>query len=219
MGVLVMMLSMSTGAVLLMLMGLFFVWMLKTVAAKLIAEDVRTMVDDLPGVLMEVALRRLPREMRDYYRPEFEDDLFAFASQHEGRPTRKLLKTTGFALSLLAGAKGIWEETRLDYEMGKQDEQNEKLAVVLANPSTQAMIGPITLQWKTRHIAFRETADGSYKLDLKTPWPGDDDVTIIDNEGEDYYTVFVQPVDEPKLRATKLCSTTWRSGPASTVQR
>lgn len=167
-------------------------WILKTVAAKLIAEDVRALVDDLPGVIMEVAIRRLPPEMRDYYRPEFEDDLIAFTTRYERYPTRKLFKTTGFAISLLMGAARIREETRLLYQMGKQDERNERLASLVAGQYRTAMLGPVQLQFRTREVVFRETEDGSFELDLETPWPGDSDVTIIDEEGEDAFTVIVQ---------------------------
>ena len=167
-------------------------WIFKTVAAKLIAEDVRAMVDDLPGVIMEIAIRRLPAEMRDYYRPEFEDDLIAFTTRYERYPTRKLFKTTGFAISLLLGAARIREETRPVYQMGKQDERNERLASLVGGKHRTAMIGPIQLQFRTREVVFREAEDGSFKLDLKTPWSGDDDVTIIDEEGDDAFTVIVQ---------------------------
>lgn len=167
-------------------------WIFKTAAAKLIAEDVRAMVDDLPGVIMEVAIRRLPVEMRDYYRPEFEDDLIAFTGRYDRYPTRKLFKTTGFALSLLIGAARILKETRPVYLTGKQDERNERLASLVEAEHRSAMIGPIQLQFRTREVVFREAGDGSFKLDLKTPWPGDSDVTIIDKEGDEVFTVIVQ---------------------------
>lgn len=167
-------------------------WIFKVVAAKLIAEDVRAMVDDLPGVVVEIAIRRLPAEMRDYYRPEFEDDLIAFTTRYERYPTRKLFKTTWFAISLLMGAARIREETRLVYEMGKQDERSERLASVVGARHRSAVIGPIQLQYRTREVVFREAEDGTFKLDLTTPWPGEDDVTIIDEEGSDAFTVIVQ---------------------------
>lgn len=167
-------------------------WLFKTVAAKLIAEDMRAMVDDLPGVIMEIAIRRLPPEMRDYYRPEFEDDLIAFTARYERYPTRKLFKTTWFAISLLMGAARIRNETRLTYQMGKRDERNERLASVEGAGHRAAVIGPVRLQYRTREVVYREARDGTFKLDLTTPWPGDDDVTIVDEEGSDAFTVIVQ---------------------------
>jgi hypothetical protein len=167
-------------------------WIFKTVSAKLIAEDVRAMVDDLPGVIMEVAIRRLSVEMREYYRPEFEDDLIAFTARYNRYPTRKLLKTTGFAISLLIGAARIRKETQPVYLMGKQDERNERLAPLVGGKHPTAMIGPIQLQYRTREVVFREAEDGSFKLDLKTPSPSDSDVTIIDEEDDDVFTVIVR---------------------------
>lgn len=93
-------------------------------------------------------------------------------------------------------------------DTGLAGRREERLAALLRDPNRRSVIGPIQLQYRTREVVYREGPDGTFKLDLKTPWPADQEVTIIDRDGDDDFTVIVRDKDAVE-RLRRLLK--WRS--------
>ena len=97
----------------------------------MVGDELRTRVDRLAGVFVRLALRRLPPEMREFYRPDWEGVLLAiFYDETAGLPITRLFKSIKFGLSLWLGAGDIRKETKLVQQAAEADEKMEVLAVV-----------------------------------------------------------------------------------------
>jgi hypothetical protein len=110
------------------IVGAVIVWGLTAFAGKLVSDELRARADALPAFMVEVALRMLRPEMRDYHRPEWEDDLAAFCAANDRFPGTKFVKSFKFAAGIVVRAGGIRWETRGSYRRGKHDEAGERLA-------------------------------------------------------------------------------------------
>ncbi|WP_370500208.1 hypothetical protein NWT09_31145 [Mycolicibacterium sp. jd] len=163
-------------------------------------DEMKARLEDVPAKLVAAALWRLPTHLRDEYRPEWEDDLLAAYEEKNARyPITKLVCAVRFVWPLFVHARSLRTEFEMVRQAGLADERNEKLATregklarLLNDSNRRAVIGGISLQYRTREVVWREAPDGSFKLDLATPWPGESDVTITEHEGEDCFIVTVR---------------------------
>lgn len=77
-------------------------------------EELRARVDDLPAVIMELALRRMPEDIREQYRPDWEGNLLvAFNDANSRYPVTRMFKSIGFAASLFCAAGRVRKETKV----------------------------------------------------------------------------------------------------------
>lgn len=111
---------------------------LKMLVTKMVSDELRARVDDLPAAFVGVALRLLPPEMREYYRPDWEGNLLvAFNDETSRYPMTRFFRSFRFGFSLMVGAWQIRRETKLVRETARSDERQERLA--------QPMLEPIAL--------------------------------------------------------------------------
>jgi hypothetical protein len=80
----------------------------------MVDDELRTRLDTLAGVFVSLALRRLPADQREFYRPDWEGVLLAnLYDQTAGLPVTRLLKAAKLGLDLWLGAGGVRRETKL----------------------------------------------------------------------------------------------------------
>jgi WhiB family transcriptional regulator, redox-sensing transcriptional regulator len=102
---------------------------LKMLVAKMVSDELRARVDDLPAAFVALALRLLPPEMREYYRPDWEGNLLvAFNDETSRYPITRFFGSFRFGFSLMVGARKIRRETKLVRETACDDERQERLA-------------------------------------------------------------------------------------------
>lgn len=90
-------------------------------------EEIRARVDDLPAVIMELALRRMPKDMREHYRPDWEGNLLvAFNDANSRYPVTRMFKSIGFAASLFCAAGRVRKETRVVVKEAVEDASPQK---------------------------------------------------------------------------------------------
>ncbi len=107
----------------------------RNLLGKMIGDELRARVDDLPAGFVGLALRLLPPDMRDYYRPDWEGNLLvAFNDETSRYPVTRFFRSFKFGFSLMVGARQIRKETKFIQQAAKHDEQQERLV--------QALIGP-----------------------------------------------------------------------------
>lgn len=95
------------GAVL----GTLLFWVGRAAFNKLVGDEARARVDDLPAVILKVALRRLPEEVREFYRVDWESNLLAALHDSTVRyPVTRAFKSLGFAWSLALSTRRIRRE-------------------------------------------------------------------------------------------------------------
>jgi hypothetical protein len=101
---------------------------LKTLVTKMVSDELRARVDDLPATLVGLALRLLPPDKQDYYRPEWEGDLLAAYNDKTSRyPVTRFFNSFKFAFPLMVHARRIRKETKFIQQAAKNDEQQERL--------------------------------------------------------------------------------------------
>jgi WhiB family transcriptional regulator, redox-sensing transcriptional regulator len=111
------------------LVVLVVVTALKMLVSKMISDELRARVDDLPAAFVTLALRLLPPEMREYYRPDWEGNLLvAFNDETSRYPIMRFFGSFRFGFSLMVGARQIRRETKLLRETARDDERQERLA-------------------------------------------------------------------------------------------
>ncbi len=116
------------------LVVLVAVTVLKTLVTKMVSDELRARVDDLPAAFVALALRLLPPEMRDYYRPDWEGNLLvAFNDETSRYPITRFFRSFKFGFSLVVGAGQIRRETKLLRETTRNDERQERLAQPMLN--------------------------------------------------------------------------------------
>jgi hypothetical protein len=114
---------------------------LASLPAKMIGDELRARIDDLPALFVWLALRLLPEDMREYYRPDWQGNLLAaFNDETAKYPVTRFLRSFAFGFSLLVGTRQIRKETETIRRTAVNDEQMERLP--------QAMIGGILLSYR-----------------------------------------------------------------------
>jgi hypothetical protein len=114
------------------------------VPSKMISDEVRARIDDLPVLFVRLALMQLPKDMQAYYRPDWEDNaLAAFNDQTARFPVTRFARSFLFGFSLLVGARQIRRDTKVVRQLANNEEM-ERI------PPAYAMIGPIQLQLRNR---------------------------------------------------------------------
>jgi len=98
---------------------------------KMFTDEMRARLDDTPALLIELALRLLPPEQRDFYRVDWLDNLLvAFYEQNARYPLMRLLRSVPFVLPLFLAAPRIRRNTRLIREQALEDERQERIIVI-----------------------------------------------------------------------------------------
>ncbi|MDR3661839.1 MAG: hypothetical protein P4L86_15900 [Mycobacterium sp.] len=114
---------------------------LVAVPSKMISDELRARVDDLPVLFVRLALRQLPEDMRAYYEPDWMGNaLAAFNDETAKYPVSRFVRSFRFGFSLLVGARQIRKETKVVRQLAMNDENMER------PPPSYAMIGPIQLR-------------------------------------------------------------------------
>ncbi|MGO9381185.1 MAG: hypothetical protein ACLP4W_03605 [Mycobacterium sp.] len=81
---------------------------------KMIGDELRARVDDLPVLFVRLALRLLPEDMRAYYKPDWEGNLLAaFNDETAKYPVTRFVRSFKFGFSLLLGSRQIRKETKV----------------------------------------------------------------------------------------------------------
>src|SRR5204863_4615278 len=113
----------------------------KTLVTKMVSDEMRARVDDLPAVFVGLALRLLPPDMREYYRPDWEGSmLVAFNDETSRYPVTRFFRSFQFGFSLMLGARRISRETNLLRDIAHNDELQERLAQQLLVPAAEARV-------------------------------------------------------------------------------
>jgi hypothetical protein len=82
--------------------------------AKMIGDELRARVDDLPVLFVWFALRLLPEDIRAYYKPDWEGNLLAaFNDETAKYPVTRFVRAFKFGFSLLLGVRQIRKETKV----------------------------------------------------------------------------------------------------------
>lgn len=98
---------------------------------KMVTDEMRARLDDIPALLIELALRLLPPEQRDFYRVDWVDNLLvAFDEQNARYPLMRLLRSVPFVMPLFLVARRIRLNTRLIREQALEDERQERIIVI-----------------------------------------------------------------------------------------
>lgn len=81
---------------------------------KMIGDELRARVDDLPVLFVRLALLLLPEDMRAYYKPDWEgNQLAAFNDETAKYPVTRFVRSFKFGFSLLLGSRQIRKETKV----------------------------------------------------------------------------------------------------------
>jgi hypothetical protein len=114
---------------------------LAAVPAKMITDEVRARIDDLPFLFVRIALWQLPADMRAYYEPDWMGNvLAAFNDETAKYPVTRFVQSFRFGFSLLLFGRQIRNETKVVRQLAMNAEHMERL------PPSYAMIGPIQLR-------------------------------------------------------------------------
>ncbi len=86
-------------------------FVLRSAASKIIGDEARARVDDLPQVILAFALRRLPEDLRDSYRADWEGNLLAALHDSTIRyPATRVWKSLLFSGSLMISVRRVRKE-------------------------------------------------------------------------------------------------------------
>jgi death-on-curing family protein len=84
--------------------------------SKMIGDELRARVDDLPVLFVRLALRQLPEDMRAYYEPDWIGNvLAAFNDETAKYPVTRFVRSFRFGFSLLLGSRQIRKETKVAF--------------------------------------------------------------------------------------------------------
>lgn len=115
----------------LIVIGGYFVASLVAAVNKMVTDEMRARLDDIPAFLVGLALRLLPPEQRDFYRVDWLDNLLvAFDEQNARYPVMRLLRSVPFVMPLFLVARRIRLNTRLIREQALEDERQERIIVI-----------------------------------------------------------------------------------------
>jgi len=137
--------------------GGFLVTAFVVTVNKMVSDELRARLDDIPALLVTLALWCLPEDQREFYRPDWEGSLLvAFNEKNDRYPVTKVLKTLSFVAPLFFAARTIRRETALVRKQGLEDESLERLG-------QRSVIGPIVLSMKIdgvpRHFTSKAGLD------------------------------------------------------------
>lgn len=137
--------------------GAFLVAAVVVTLNKMVSDELRARLDDIPALLVTLALRCLPENQREFFRPDWEGSLLVAFNEKNGRyPVTKVFKTLAFVFPLFLSARAIRRETALVRKQGLEDESLERLG-------PRSMIGPIVLSMKIggvpRHFTSKAGLD------------------------------------------------------------
>jgi hypothetical protein len=90
----------------------FLVTVITTTVCDLVSEELRSRLDRVPYVVIHVAIRRLPDDVRQSVGNEWLAELHHIVRHAKGRPITRLLSATRYALGLLYKARRIGRELK-----------------------------------------------------------------------------------------------------------
>ncbi|MDT5258442.1 MAG: hypothetical protein QOD10_3522 [Mycobacterium sp.] len=94
----------------------------------IVSDEVRARIDDIPAVLVELALRLAPEAQRDFLRVDWVDNLLvAFDEKNARYPAARLVRSLPFVLPLFGTAFGRQRQARAIPRQAEQDEKLERL--------------------------------------------------------------------------------------------
>jgi hypothetical protein len=121
----------------------------------MVDDELRTRVDRLAGVFVNLALRRLPADQREFYRPDWDGVLLAgLYDETAGLPVTRLFKSIRFGLSLWLGAGRIRKETKPIRQVARGSGRVQASTLVQAEVTASA------------EIVFRDE-DGTYYREVE----------------------------------------------------
>ncbi|MCV7424360.1 hypothetical protein H7K45_27825 [Mycobacterium yunnanensis] len=168
--------------------GAALLWAITKVLSKMLEDEISARLDDVPGLLVALALRRLPRELREYYRPEWEGDLLAaFTAQNKRYPLWKLISSFAFVAPLFVSARGIRRQTKLAQKQGAADERLERLRHIRGIGVNGEFL------YDVEEVVSELRGDGQtiYRSVRRVPAPDSGyDIELETEEGREIYHIF-----------------------------
>jgi hypothetical protein len=110
--------------------GAFLVAAFVVTLNKMVTDEMRARLDDIPAVLVALALRLAPADRRDFLRADWVDNLLvAFDEKNARYPVSRILRSLPFVLPLFGTATVLRGRARAVRRQAEQDEKLERLAV------------------------------------------------------------------------------------------
>jgi hypothetical protein len=91
-------------------LGAFIVFVLGTVVADLVSEEMRTRLEKAPQMLLRLAARKFPAEFRNEYLDEWNGELDVFLRRTAAMPLTRLWRGLNYAGGLLRASSSIAQE-------------------------------------------------------------------------------------------------------------
>lgn len=114
----------AIGAFLLTLLGMAIVVALN----KMVTDELRARIDDIPAALVELALLAAPPSDRDHLRVDWVDNLLvAFDAKNARYPLSRLYRSAEFVFPLFGTSITLRTQARSVRRKAEQDERNERL--------------------------------------------------------------------------------------------
>jgi len=108
--------------------GGYFLAMFIVTVNKMVTDEMRARIDDVPALLVGVALRLAPAGHRNFLREDWVDNLLvAFDEETARYPMARLVRSLLFVLPLFGFSAKLRWKTRALRRQGEQDEQLERL--------------------------------------------------------------------------------------------
>lgn len=108
--------------------GAFLVAAFVVTLNKMVTDEMRARLDDIPAVLVALALRLAPADRRDFLRADWVDNLLvAFDEKNARYPAARLVRSLPFVLPLFGTAFGRQRQARAIPRQAEQDEKLERL--------------------------------------------------------------------------------------------
>jgi hypothetical protein len=128
----------------------------------MLCDELRTRVDRLAGLFVSLALRRLPPEMREVYRPDWEGVLLAsFYDENAGLPITRVCRSIEFGFILWAGAGRIRKEAN----QIQVPTANESFDSFVVENIIESGLGD-SRRWD---LEYRTRSGEHYRVKLKNP--------------------------------------------------
>lgn len=110
------------------LAGMTVLWLVKSAAEEMCQEEMRTRLARLPGVVLRLAVLRLPQEVRDDVAEEWQAELNFVLSETDGLPLTRLFRGARYALSLLWASGSVAREL---WSCEKEEDPSPDVAAVI----------------------------------------------------------------------------------------
>lgn len=108
--------------------GGYFLAMFIVTVNKLVTDEMRARIDDVPALLVGLALRLAPPGHREFLRDDWVDNLLvAFDEKTTRYPASRLVRSLLFVLPLFGFSAKLRWGARANRRWGEQDEQHERL--------------------------------------------------------------------------------------------